>query len=107
MDNLALGMLGPGLTCTTTPGKRISFGYFKIHRARQDNDNAPDLRDRPGAVFLTIPAQDTREEVVVKHTLTAERLFAYAYGKTADDLVVGEKYTASIHEGYVGATWWC
>ena len=43
----------------------------------------------------------------MKHTLTSERLFAYADGRTADDLVVGEKYTAGLDEGYVGATWWC
>ncbi|KAF2441557.1 hypothetical protein P171DRAFT_446420 [Karstenula rhodostoma CBS 690.94] len=107
MDNLALGMLGGGLTCATEAGlKRISFGYFKIHRARQDNGNALDLRDRPDAAFLTIPAQDTGDEVVVKHTLTSERLFAYADGRNVDDLLVGERYKAHLSDGYVGATWW-
>lgn len=107
MDNLALGMLGGGLTRTSEPKKRISFGYFMIHRVRQENDTAPDLRDRPSARFLTIPAQETGEEVVVKHTVTSERLFAYADGMTAEDLVVGERYRAGLSEGYVGATWWC
>jgi hypothetical protein len=108
MDSLALGMLGGGLTCATEDGlKRISFGYFKIHHARQDNDNAPDLRDRPGATFLTIPAPETGGEVMVNHSLTSERLFAYADGKNADDLKVGERYKASLSDGYVGAAWWC
>lgn len=107
MDNLARGMLGGGLTCATEDGlKRISFGYFKIHRARQENGNAPDLRDRPGAAFLTIPAQETGEEVVVKHSLTSERLFAYADGRNAEDMTVGEQYKAHLSDGYVGATWW-
>lgn len=93
--------------CSTEGGtKRISFGYFKLHRARQENDNASDLRDRPGAAFLTIPAQDSGEEVVARHTVSSARLFAYADGKTAEDLVVGERYRACLNEGYVGASWW-
>jgi hypothetical protein len=108
MDNLARGMLGGGLACATEHGlKRISFGYFKTHRARQDNDNAPDLRDRSDAAFLTIPAAQIGDEVVVKHSLTSERLFAYADGKNANDLEVGERFKVSLSDGYVGATWWC
>ena len=107
MDNLARGMLGGGLSSTSNPEKRISFGYFKIHRARQESENAPDLRDRPEAHFLTIPPLGSGREVAVKYTLNAERLFAFADGMSAEDLVVGEKYSVGLNEGYVGATWWC
>ncbi|KAJ4294310.1 hypothetical protein N0V90_008000 [Kalmusia sp. IMI 367209] len=110
-DNLALGMLGGGLSCANAAEggaiKRISFGYFKVKRAHQDNDNHPDLRMRPRAEFLTIPAQNTEKEAMITHMVTPERLFAYADGKTPDYLIVGEKYQASLSDGYVGAIWWC
>ena len=107
MDNLARGMLGGGLTCTSNPKKRISFGYFKIHRVSQENANAADLRDRPGANFLTVPALDSGKEVTVKYSLTGERIFVFADGMSADDLALGEKYSIGLNDGYVGATWWC
>ncbi|KAK7190911.1 hypothetical protein PSPO01_03074 [Paraphaeosphaeria sporulosa] len=63
MDNLARGrMLGGSLTCAAEDGlKRISFGYFKIHRAGQENGHGPDLRDRPGATISYHPSPEHRK----------------------------------------------
>jgi hypothetical protein len=110
MDNLAQGRLGAGLVCNNATGgskKTISFGYFKVHRARQEGDDAPDLRQRPEFSFITIPAYDTGEKVTVTHSLTSERLFAFADNITPDDLAIGETYCVSLREDYVGTTWWC
>jgi hypothetical protein len=109
LDNLALGKLGPGLVCDNAVGGRkvISFGYFKIHRARQDGDDAPNLRERPDNAFVTVPAQDSGEELTVTHTLTAERLFEYAEGITPEDLQIGERYNIYLGDGHLGASWWC
>ncbi|KAF2198736.1 hypothetical protein GQ43DRAFT_377938 [Delitschia confertaspora ATCC 74209] len=110
MDNLALGMLGPGLVCSDRKSgnpKAISLGFFKVHRARQDGDDALNLYDRPDAHFITVPSQDSGEEVVVTHTLSSERLFAYAEGITPEEVKVGEKYDITLRRGYAGTMWWC
>lgn len=108
MDNLALGMLGAGLVCTGAgETKRISLGFFKVHRARQGNDDTSDLRQRPDAAFVTVPPMSSGEEVVVSYALTSARLFAYSKQVTAEDLVEGEKYSIDLNEDYVGTTWWC
>jgi len=108
MDNLAQGRLSGGLVCNQSRGNKvIPFGSFKVHRAHQDGDDAPDLRSRPDFYFLTIPAQESGEEVTVTHTLTSERLFAFAEKMTPNDLAVGETWNISLHEGYLGTTWWC
>jgi hypothetical protein len=109
MDNLALDRIG-ALACNKTQDgsqKVILLGYFKVHRARQDGDDAPDLRERPDWGFVTVSAQDSGEEAVVTHTLTSERLFAYSEKMTRDDLVVGDEYNIALRQDYVGTTWWC
>lgn len=110
MDTLALGMLGPGLVCSDAQGggrKAISLGYFRVHRARQDNDDAVNLLDRPDITFITVPSQDSGEEATVTHTLSAERLFAYAEKITPEDLKLGERYGLRLQDDYIGAMWWC
>jgi hypothetical protein len=56
--------------------KAISLGYFRVHRARQDNDKATDLLQRPDTHFLTIPLMDSAKEMTFRHTLLSEQLFA-------------------------------
>jgi hypothetical protein len=109
MDSLARGMLGPGFVCTDASGGRkvVSLGYFRVHRARRDNDWATDLLERPDVKFITVPARDSGDVVTVTHGLSAERLFAYAEKMGPGDLRVGEKYSARLGDGYIGAMWWC
>jgi hypothetical protein len=108
MDNLALGMLGPGLVCKDAEEpKNISLGFFKIHRAREDGDDASNLYQRPEASFITVPSQDSGEEVTINHALTSTRLFAYSKKVSAENVTVGEKYSISLRDDYVGTTWWC
>lgn len=108
MDNLALGMLGAGLVCKSgEETKNISLGFFKVHRARQDGDDASDLRQRPRAAFVTVPSLDSGEEVSIDHALTSDRLFVYSDNLTAENLTVGEKYSINLRDDYVGTTWWC
>lgn len=108
-DKLAQGMLGGGLVRVhpPSPPKHVSLGFLRMHRARQEGDDATDLRERPGAAFLTVPPYDAAEEVTVTYELSRERLFRYADGLTAEDLSVGERYRLSLHEGHVGCNWWC
>jgi hypothetical protein len=110
MDSLALGMFGPGLVCENLHnGKRkiISFGYFRVHRARQDNDNSTDLRERPDYTFITVPAKSSENKVTITYSLTSARLFAYAEDMTPRDLEVGEAYSARLSNGHIGPLWWC
>jgi len=112
-DNLAQGMLGMGGLVRVhppseqKPPKHVSLGFIRVHRARQENDDAEDLRDRPGARFLTVPCLDSGEEITVTYNLTTSRIFEYADGMTPSDLSAGERYRISLHPGYVGAKWWC
>lgn len=108
-DNFVQGMLGGGLIRVhpPSPPKRVSLGFLRMHRARQEGDDATDLRERPGAAFLTLPSCDSAGEVTVTYELSRERLFRYADGLTAADLSVGERYRLSLHKGYVGCNWWC
>ncbi|KAH8898317.1 hypothetical protein GQ53DRAFT_711555 [Thozetella sp. PMI_491] len=108
MDSLALGMLGAGLVCTNAQERKyISLGYFRVHRARQEGDDSPNLGERPDISFLTIPSQASGEEAVISHTLTAGRLFAFSDKFTADDVHKGEQYSITLRDDYVGTTWWC
>jgi len=110
MDNLARGMLGSGLVSTNASDgsrKAISLGNFRVHRVRQDNDDAENLRQRPGTNFITVPAQESGETVKVSHAISSEHLFAYAERTTPSLLRIGERYDIRALEGYVAATWWC
>ncbi|KAF2124319.1 hypothetical protein P153DRAFT_435478 [Dothidotthia symphoricarpi CBS 119687] len=110
MDQLALGKLSGGLVCSdATDGTRkvISFGFFYVHRARQDNDRATDLRKRPDVKFITVPAQESGKSVTVTHTLSSERLFAFAEKISPQDLNIGEKYSTTLSDRNIGTMWWC
>jgi hypothetical protein len=109
MDGLALGKLGPGLVCKKEDGSRkvISMGNFRVHRARQDGDNATNLLERPDTGFVTVPSAESGEELVLTHEISAERLFAYAERIAPEDLEVGERYEMKTSENYLGTMWWC
>lgn len=109
MDSLALGKLGPGLVCTQADGTRksISLGNFRVHRASQDGDNATNLLERPDTAFANVPSQASGGELILTHTISAERLFAYAENMTPGDLQVGEKYEMKTNDNYLGTMWWC
>ncbi|EJD37543.1 hypothetical protein AURDEDRAFT_147021 [Auricularia subglabra TFB-10046 SS5] len=100
-----LDMLARGaayLVSATEPGRRISLGHFRIHKARVENP-ASDLKDRPDTHLLTIPADGSVE---VTHTLTVSRIFEHEERLAKDD-VFGESWRFGLNEGYVGTTWWC
>jgi len=109
MDTLALGKLGPGLVCTHANGQRkvISLGNFRVHRARQDGDNATNLAERPDTHFVSVPSLDSGGDLVLTHEITSGRLFAHAEGITREDLQVGEKYEMGTSERHLGTMWWC
>ncbi|KAF2824131.1 hypothetical protein CC86DRAFT_326573, partial [Ophiobolus disseminans] len=109
IDALALGPLGPGLVHTKADGshKSISLGNLRIHRARQANDSAPNLLERPDTSFITVPSQASGEECVVTHDISAARLFAFAEQVSPEDLRVGETYAVRLREDYLGTMWWC
>ncbi|KAI8940805.1 hypothetical protein NX059_002068 [Plenodomus lindquistii] len=110
IDCLALGAFGAGLVCKDAVNgtqKAISLGNYRIHRARQDGDDALDLRERPDASFMTVPAQNSGEEIVITHYLSAKRLFAFAAGFGAQDVRIGEEYVLRLRDDYVGTGWWC
>jgi hypothetical protein len=99
----------PGFVCSNAPEARkiISLGHFRVHRARQDNDEATNLLERPDVTFITVPAHGSGRAVTVTHSLSSERLLAYAEKISSDDLQVGEIYNTKLIGGYTGALLWC
>ncbi|KAF2854363.1 hypothetical protein T440DRAFT_273817 [Plenodomus tracheiphilus IPT5] len=72
-DCVAQGAFGAGLVCSNPQDrtrKAISLGNHRLHHARQDGADAVNLRDRSGASFMTIPAQDSGKGTMITHTLS-------------------------------------
>ncbi|KAK6432080.1 hypothetical protein LTR95_011753 [Oleoguttula sp. CCFEE 5521] len=110
LDSLAQGRIGPLVLSNRREGdppKGLSFGILRVRHRYIETSDTVDLRCWPDTAFLTIPAMSEQRDAVVSYPITTERLFEHADGKGPDYFRAGERYRLSLHEGYVGALWWC
>ncbi|KAL0261755.1 hypothetical protein SLS55_003185 [Diplodia seriata] len=83
--------------------RRINLGSIILHHARMDPPPSPDLKERPWARLLTIPAEGSVE---ITHDLPLARMFEYERKLKPEDLV-GEEWQFRFVDAFVGTTWWC
>ncbi|KAL8883304.1 MAG: hypothetical protein Q9192_007267, partial [Flavoplaca navasiana] len=104
LDTLALGTFGP-LISNSDPERRINLGQLKPHHLHTgEGPPSPNLKEREGIQFLTIPADGSAQ---VRHDLPISRIFEYEGTLTKEDLKPGDVYHLGINSGYLGTTWWC
>ena len=103
VDILAQGALGAGLVSKSDNARVISLGLLKVHKARMENDDAPNLMDR-NLEFITIPADGTCVEIA--HDISQTRLFVRSDIKK-HDIQSGESFQVQMDSKYVGTMWWC
>nr|OQO27597.1 hypothetical protein B0A51_05227 [Rachicladosporium sp. CCFEE 5018] len=110
LDSLAQGRIGPLVLCNRSEGdppKGLSFGIMRVRHRYVETSDTVDLRYWPDTAVLTVPAMSEQRDAVVDYPITTERLFEHSDGKGPDYFRAGELYRLSLHEGYVGALWWC
>ncbi|KAL8936590.1 MAG: hypothetical protein Q9216_004851 [Gyalolechia sp. 2 TL-2023] len=104
LDMLAVGTFGP-LTSTSDPSKTINLGQWKPHHLQHGREpQSPNLRERDGLEFLTIPANG---QVEVRHDMSIDRMFEHESDRRREDLKPGETYRFRVSSGYLGTKWWC
>lgn len=103
VDILAQGALGAGLISTSDESRIISLGRLKVHNARSEKDDSPNLMDRD-LEFVTVPADGT--EVTITHDLSDNRLFEHSEIKRGE-IRPGETFKMHMDSKYVGTMWWC
>ncbi|KAK2612549.1 hypothetical protein QQS21_001487 [Conoideocrella luteorostrata] len=82
----------------------ISLGLLRVRKARTENNNSPNLKDR-NLEFVTIPADGTSVEIT--HDLSETRLFERSDTIKKQDVRSGETFRMQMDSKYVGTMWWC